>query len=335
MYYDFYETYLNNDWNKRLEIAQKIVNTYPDAPRALVDLGSVYSDGNDDAHARECYQKAMNLDTNSVLGYFACTISFLFNEPKDFKKAEEYALKAVKLAPSSPGVEIALGDCYRAEDNLQKAKDAYSKAITLDPSAPEAYYKKGHANTYLGNFDEAREDYMNGGKHDRDFVEANNSIGYTYLYAGDYKAAMKWISSQAAKADSSGESKDKIEAARQEYYYNCFLIAFHNQDIAGVKEMIAKIEPLSIQIGNEIGTKEEVISQKGYILFLKALSDAMEGKYDAAKAKTAEIKTILEPIHNPTKLSNYEYAMGYICMKEKKYTDAISYFEKTLANPHL
>jgi len=89
--------------------------------------------------------------------------TYLFSDPKDYKKAEENALKAVKLAPSSAGIHILLGDCYRAENDLQKAKDAYSKAIELDPNSTDPYYKKGNANTFLGNLEEARQNYADGG----------------------------------------------------------------------------------------------------------------------------------------------------------------------------
>jgi tetratricopeptide (TPR) repeat protein len=159
-YYDYTATFLNSDWNKRLQITQQIATAFPDAARPQVDLGFTYSNGKDEAKARECFQKAIALDPKWVGGYNALVTSYLFVDPKDPKKSEENALKVVELAPSSPGAEIALGDSYRAQNSLEKARDSYSKAIELDPTLSEAYYKKGHANTFLGNFDEARQNYM-------------------------------------------------------------------------------------------------------------------------------------------------------------------------------
>ena len=101
--------------------------------------------------------------------------TYLFFDPKDFKKAEKNGLKAVKLAPSSPGIEIALGDCYRVEKELEKARDCNSKAIILDPNSPDAYYKKGNASTFLRNLDEARQNFMDGGKYDKSTQEEFHS----------------------------------------------------------------------------------------------------------------------------------------------------------------
>jgi tetratricopeptide (TPR) repeat protein len=329
LYYDFYATFLSSDWNKRLEITQKIASAYPDAPRALVELGFVYTDGNQVPQGRECFEKAVKLDTGWVGGYYALFETYIFTDPKDFKKAEENALKVIQLAPTSQGAEIALGDCYRAQNDLNKAKDAYSKAIDLDPSTSEAYYKKGHANTFLGNFDEARQNYMDGAKHDENRISANEYIGYTYLYAGDYKKALEWFTGLAAKEDSSGESADKILTAKLNYYDFCSNIALHYGDAARVKYLIVVMEPLSIQVANYLESKEESLIEKGKMLYWQALLATMEGKFDLATGKAKENKSVLEPINDPNKLSDYEFVLGYVCMKQKKYKEAISHFEKT------
>ncbi|MEO5783130.1 MAG: tetratricopeptide repeat protein, partial [Ginsengibacter sp.] len=110
MYAGYMETNLNGDRNKGVEIMQKIAAEYPDAARAQVNLGNVYSGNNQFDKARECYAKAVQMDPKWVGGYSALTNSYLFFDPKDLKKAEENALKLVELAPNSAGAEIALGD---------------------------------------------------------------------------------------------------------------------------------------------------------------------------------------------------------------------------------
>ena len=86
-YYDYLETFLTSDWNKRLEITKTIADSFPDAARAQVDLGATYAGGNDIQNSRACYQKAVELDSNWVGGYAALTGSYLFFEPRDFKTA--------------------------------------------------------------------------------------------------------------------------------------------------------------------------------------------------------------------------------------------------------
>lgn len=332
MYYDFENTFVTNDWNKRLEVAQKITAAYPDAARAQVDLGGTYQGGNQADKARAAYQKAIELDPKWAGGYAALGASYVFSEPKDFKKAEENALKVVELTPKSSNAQIALGDCYRAQNDLEKARTAYAKAIELNPDLPGAYYKKGHVNSFLGKYDEARNDYMEGAKRDDDNIGAMMNIGNTYLYAGDPKTAMQTFMDNAAKLDASGASKSKIAGYKLNYLNACAMTCFHTGDVAHLKEVVTMMQGPSDQVAADVGSPEEKLLQKANLLYWWSLASAAEGKLDDAKAKAEEMKKTLEPINIPTKLQDYEMALGYISMKEKKYTDAVAHFEK--ANPN-
>jgi len=329
-YYEYYNTFATSDWNKRMEVAQKIAAKYPDAARAQVDLGNTYSGGNQEDKARACYEKAITLDPNSVVANASMVNSYVFVEPKDFKKAEGYASKVVELSPQSPGAEIALGDCYRAEMNLEKAREAYGKAIQLDPTISEPYYKKGHANTFLGNFDEARQNYTEGGKNDELKSNYVPMYAYTYLYAGDYKTALDYLTQETGKLDASGDSKDKIAQLKMNNIVSCAEIAMHSGDVAKLKEEIAMMEPMSADLGNQVGTDEAKLSQKANMMYWQSLAASMEGNYDAAKTKAEDIKTTLEPVKDPYKMNSYEFALGYMNMKQKNYGDALAHFGKIL-----
>ena len=329
LYYEYMATYLTANWNKRIEIAKKIATLYPDAARPQVDLGSTYRGNNDVANERACYSKAVELNPKWVGGYASLVGSYLFSDPKDFKKAEENALKVVELAPTSSGAEIALGDCYRAQNNLEKAKDAYAKAVELNPASSEAYYKKGHANTFLGNFDEARQNYSDGGKHDESFVTSVEFTAFTYLYAGDPKSALKVLNDRIMQIDASGQKDGQMAYAKTMFLQDCAGISVYYRDGKTLKEILPILEPLATQIGNDVGTAESKLSQKAAILQWEALLASIEGNFDAAKAKAEEIKSAMNPITDPFKLDNYEYTMGYICMMQKNFADAASHFGKT------
>jgi tetratricopeptide (TPR) repeat protein len=332
MYYDYENTFVTNDWNKRLEVAQKIVAAYPDAARAQVDLGNTYAGNNQTNDARTAYQKAIELDPKWTGGYNALSGSYIFNDPKDLKKGEENALKVVELSPKSSNAEVLLGDCYRAQNDMEKARTAYTKATELEPDVATAYYKKGHVNSFLGKYDEARQDYMEGAKHDEDNTGAMMNIAYTYLYAGDHQTAMKTFMDNAAKLDASGASKSKIAGEKLNYLGNCATVCLHNNDAAHLKEVVDMMQGPSDQLADDIGSTEAKLTEKGNMLYWQSLTAAAGGKLDDAKAKAEEIKTTLQPINDPTKLWNYEMAMGYISMKEKKYADAIGHFEKASPN---
>jgi tetratricopeptide (TPR) repeat protein len=332
MYYDYQNTFVTNDWNKRLEVTQKIVAAYPDAARAQVDLGNTYSGNNQTNDARTAYQKAVDLDPKWVGGYNGLFGSYVFSDPKDLKKGEENALKVVELSPKSSNAQIALGDCYRAQNDMEKARTSYTKAIELNPDEPAAYYKRGHVNSFLGKYDDARQDYMEAGKHDDNNTEAMINTAYTYLYAGDHQTAMQTLMDNAAKLDASGASKSKIASQKLNYLGTCATVCLHGGDVAHLKEVAGMMQAPSDQVASDIGSPEAKLTEKGNMLFWQSLAAAAEGKLDDAKAKAEELKTTVQPINDPTKLWGYEMAMGYISMKEKKYADAIGHFEK--GNPN-
>ena len=329
MYYDYYATFLNNDYNQRLDIAQKMADKFPDAARAHFDLGFTYQGGNQFDKSREQFNKAIELNPTWVGGYNALVNSYLFNDPKDFKKAEENALKVVQLAPKSAEAEIALGDVYRAQNDMQKASDAYTKAIALDPQGSAGYYKRGHTYSFAGKYDEARKDYTQGGNYDSVKTNPMFNIANTYVYAGDTKMANEYLMQTAEKEDASNESADKKIATKLNCLNDCALIAFHTGDAAMLSKLVAMIQPLSDAQGNEVGTNEAKLTEKSNQQYWQALTAAVAGKYDEAKKIAEEMKTTLDPIKDPTKLQGYEFIQGYISMKQKNYPDAISHFEKS------
>ena len=326
-YADYLSTNLSGNRDKGLEILQQIAEAYPGAARAQVDLGNGYAGNNQFDKARDCYNKALTLDPKWVGGYAALTNSFLFNEPKDLKKAEENAVKLVALAPSSAGAQITLGDCYRAQNDFQKARDAYAKAVTLAPDASEAYYKEGHANTYLGNFDEARKNYEDGGKHDISNLPAVLNITYTYLYAGDTKAAMKNVMDGIAKLDSS-KPAGTYAGEKNACYNTAASIAIHTGDAATVKQLVAKMLPLTAQVNNDLNTPESKIFMRADSLNWEAVTAMLDGKYDVAKAKAEEMKIAVTDIKDDRKLEGYHYLMGLISTRQKNYADAITHFQQ-------
>ena len=333
MYADYMATNLTGERNKGIEILQKIATEYPEAARAQVDLGNAYAGNNQFDKSREAYSKAVLLASSWVGGYVALNGSYLFNEPKDLKKAEENALKVVSIAAKSAGAQITLGDTYRAQNDFQKAKEAYTKAVQLDTEVPEAYYKLGHANTYLGNLEDARRNYGDAGMRDVSKIGSVLDIAYTYLYAGDPKAATNYLFGELSKMDSSAASASKLANEKNNILTNIAAIAVHNSDAATLKKVVPMIQSTSNQITIDLGnTTEAKIFGRADSLHWQAMIAFAEGKYADAKTKEEAMKTVLDPIKDGRKLEGYHAGMGRVAMKQKNYTDAISHFEKTDPN---
>ena len=327
MYAEYMAANFKGDRNKGMEIIQKIAAEYPDAARAQVNLGNAYAGNNEFDKAREAYAKAIQMDPKWVGGYSSLTNSYLFNDPKDLKKAEENALKLVELAPKSAGAQITLGDCYRAQNDMQKAKDAYTKAVALDTNAPEGYYKLGHANTYLGNMDEARKNYADGGMHDVNKLGSIFNTANTWLYADDTKTAEKYLMDQFAASAS-------MDASQKSGFLNTVAaIAIHNNDGATLKNVVPMMMPLSKQVSMDLGNTPETLAfEKADSLHWQAMIAIVDGKFDQAKSILEAMKTALDPIKDSRKLEGYEYDLGLLSMKQKNYADAVTHFEKTDPN---
>ena len=332
LYADYLSTNLSGDRTKGIEILQRIASAYPNSARAQNDLGNGYVGNNQFDKARELYQKAIQLNSKWAGGYSSLANSYMFNDPKNLKKAEEYSLKVVELAPKSAGAQITLGDCYRAQNEFAKAKTAYAKAVELNPTSPEAYYKKGHANIYLGNYDEARKNYADAGKYD--VVKSGSIINtaYSYLFQNNTNAALSSLMDAAMKADT--DTGDKGKAANEKYSYltTAASIAVHNEDAVTLKKLLPNILPLSEQLTNDLGTPEAKIFVEVDKLNWEALLAFTEGKYDETIAKAEAMKAAYDPIKDDRKLEGYHYDMGLVSMKQGKYAEAVTHFEKADPN---
>lgn len=330
---EIYTTFLNNNTEERLKQSQQLVASYPTSARALVVLGDAYADVSDHPKSREQYQKAIETDPNWVGGYFSLGTSFMNVEPKDFKKAEENFSKVVELKPDLSGSHVYLGDAYRAQNDLEKARTSYEKAIEKDPNDALTYLKRGHVNSYLGSYDEARTDYRKAAELNPDNkIGPTNFEAFTYLYAGDFKTARTWLEEKAKSVNTLGLKETQLNDAKMSFLNNCALIAFQQGDAKEMTRYISMMKPVSVKIGEEIGSEEAKLQQKANMLTWDSYAAAMKGDYASATAKAEEAKATLEPVKNTNKLWGYYGALSYNSFKQGKFDEAITYQEQSDPN---
>ena len=330
---EIYRTFLNNNKEERLKQSQQLVSTYPTSARALVILGDAYYDISDHEKSREYYQKAIDLDSSWVGGYFSLATSYMNVEPKNFKKAEENFLKVVELKPDLSGSHVYLGDAYRAQNNLEKARTAYEQALQKDPNDALTYLKKGHVNSYLGAFDAARSDYQKASQLNPDNkIAPINFEAYTYLYAGDFKTAKLWLEDKYKNISKVELYSSQINTAKYSFLENCAIIAMHMDDGKEVARLVGLMKPVSNTLGEGIGTEEARHQQKSNMLIWDSYALAMKGDFAGAKVKAEEAKAAIEPVRDVNKLWNYHGALAYINFKQGKYAEAIAEQEQSDPN---
>lgn len=319
---------MENDNPKNLELSMQLVEKYPNSARAYDNLAGAYNGMNETENARAQWVKAMELNSNFIPAVSNLGASYLFTSPKDFAKAQRYMAKVVEMVPESSRAQIDLGDCYRAQNDLEKALTSYIKAGELDPKDEVAFSKAGHANSFLGNFDEARKNFQAARAVSEFRTGSYNFEAFTYLYEGDYKKALTFLMESAKGVDAMDIPESNKTGTKSSCVFNCAMIAMHYGDTDHLKEVVELMRPLSVQIAEDAGSNAAVTNQKANMFFWDAIASASEGNYEEAAAKAELIKTTLESSNNPNKLRRYDRALSYINYKQENYSQALEHASK-------
>jgi tetratricopeptide (TPR) repeat protein len=129
-----------------------------------------------------------------------------------------------------------------------------------------------------------------------------------------------------------GIADSRVNAAKITCMSSCAWIALHHGETEHIKEILAKRDRVSEEIGASVGTEEGIAQNAANRLFWASLAAAMEGDYETARSKAEESKAALEILNNPRKLEGYHFAHGYINMKEGSYEEAVAHFEQANLN---
>jgi len=327
---DINRTFIDNDAAKRLQLAQTLVQKYPQAPRAWLRLGFMQGSINHHVEARKAFEKAMELDPKLIGTPIALEVSYLFNEPRDFDKAKLYAEQCSQLQPKEAKCYEALGDVYRARSELVKARDSYTKALQIDPALDVAGLKKGHINSFLGNYDEARSDY------DKAIAstEKANKTGFasfralTYLHAGQPKVAMKELQKLVDSAGSYGLPKEQTDAAKIGILNNEFLIALHQNSADDAQKVLDQIQAITAENIKRVNDPQFTRLQNANLALLQGQVAARRKDYQTAQSKAEENKKLVEKDSSARKLEGYYGLLATIELLQGNYAKAAELYKK-------
>ncbi|MCP3961377.1 MAG: tetratricopeptide repeat protein [bacterium] len=328
------ETFLGNDATRRLELAQKLCQQYPRSPRAWLVLAGVQADQNQHEAARESIQRALELDPAFLPAHFRVWGSHLFDEPKDFARAETAMLECLEIAPDEAKVHENLGDVYRAMQALDRARESYTRAVEMDPSLSVANIKKGHINSFLGNFDEARAAYDVGveGAQGPNRITYANYRAFAHLHAGDPGAALEELAGLVAAADQAEIPQDQAFGAKIFTLDNMAMIALHNDLFDDSEKIIEELAALVRATAESVDDPDFTRRQEANILLWQGQLLARRGDYDAAREKAEEYRVLLEGDNNPRRFEGYEGVMGLIALRQGNYPEASEHIRKSNLN---
>jgi adenylate cyclase len=158
--------------------------------RYFVERGDVDS-------GQKMFEKAIELDENYALAWAGAAdchswrCMWYEGSPESKKKADEYSLRALQLAPNQ--AEAHASRCYALNTNgkYEEAEAEFKLAIKLDPQLYEAYYYAGRSYFAQGKFREAADAFAQAGTIRPDDVTAAALRSTSLKSLGDETAFLK------------------------------------------------------------------------------------------------------------------------------------------------
>ncbi len=322
---DIVEANLAVDQEKRKNLTLKLTEKYPSSARAVSNLAGYYSSMDETAKARETWAKAIEINPDFIPAMNSLGFSYLFTTPKDYTKAQKYFEMAVEKIPQSSRAQINLGDCYRAQGDLQKALGSYLKAAELDPNDDVALSKAGHANSFLGNLTAARENYRNSRAVSEFGLGSYNFEANTFILEGDHEKALAYLQEAIEEVDQKDVPASNKLWTKMGLTSNCAAIAMHTGDSEALKGYVAEMQPMSDQMIEEVGAAFFTMNQRANMHFWNAMSSATAGDFEEAAATAELIKTDLELSDDPNKLRPYHQVHAYVNFQQGNYEKALEH----------
>jgi tetratricopeptide (TPR) repeat protein len=328
----------DNNTDRQLELANTLVQQYPNSPRAHIILAGVQAARLEIDEARATMARALELDPQMVAAHAGLFFSTLFQEPYDFDAAGRHASHVVELDPDNPMGYSFQGDVRRSLKDYEGARDFYSTALDKDPALGLAALKRGIVNTFLGDYDAARADYQLAADVDKGTNKITNAnfSAFVHVYEGNPKAAIAELRKIDTDYSDLDIPADQMRSVRQFTMANAATIALFNELIPEAKAAVKDLTALMRENAEATGDADFTRRQEAAIRIWEARLAARSGDYETAATKAEENKALLEGDANPRKLEPYNNVNGLIALLQGNAEHAIEHYEQgNVQNPFI
>lgn len=323
---------LVNDFTGAEAAARELVSAEPKNPRAHLALAGVQQLMGKENEARRTMEGALAVAPSFSPTYLQLAYSYMTAEPTDPANAGRYVERLVVLEPAEAQAFIAQGSYYRAMNQLPRARAAYSRAAELDPTMALPLQQRGHVASFLGDYDAARADYdaaIKLGKQN----EAGSYRVFRALvaaHAGNPKQTIAELDRLVSDID--GMNLPNPRGAKIGALDAEIQIATQIGDFASASRAIAQRTPL--MRAEVAGASDETVKRiaEAGIAYSDGLLAARQGDSTTAKAKAAEIRSILAATKDPQKDQSAHAILGVLALEQKDYSGAASHLAQ--ANPN-
>ncbi len=320
------------DVTDQLELAEALVELMPNSPRAWMSLANVQGALNLHEAARATMMKVVDLRPEFAPAYAQLGNSYLFSEPKDFAKSEEFMRRYVALEPEEPLAQDFLGDALRAQSKFEEARDAYTAAAELDPTDGSPLQQRGHVNSFLGEYAAARADYDAA----MELGQANERPAFglyrafVSVHEGSPQAAIDELGDLVESID--GMDIPEPTGLKINLLTNQAIIAMHHNLLDAASQALAQRTELMNDESNRVGTDDFRMGQDANIAYFDGVLAARKGDFATASAKAQEFARLVEADKNPRRLEPMHDLMGLTSLLQRKHAEAVRHFEQANTN---
>ena len=330
LWIDINMTFVTNNAEEGLRLGQKLVEKYPESPRAWIVYSGLQGGQNQHDGARASATKAIKLAPEQASGYNTLGFSYLYNSPKDFTKAEKNFKRAIEIEPGEDNHWINVGDAHRAMGELKTARNDYSEALKIDADNDIAAVKRAHVNSFLGNFDQAREDYDMGIAAGREGNQSSlaNYRAFVNLHAGDHVAAVDELKGELDRIDTLEMPADQKTASRNFVLTNIADICFNHDMLEDAGSAVGQLSVSLAESGTNSGDADFARQQKATATYWRGKLAARQGNYAAAASLAEEFGALLADDNNPRKMEPYHELHGLISLLQENYQASINHYRQ-------
>ena len=336
--------------NDAMDIANKLIEKYPNSSEPLIMLGDMQSQAQDFEGAIETYLKATKINPKSLNAWFGLfthqiPINYYYKlAPENLRSREKaiyYADKMIEVAPNNPRSYNLRANIDRKFGDFEAAKVFYQKALDIcnetgSSAKPTTLLVGGHNHMFSGDDETAMEFYReaqtvaeNGeSKRNMGFYK-----GFLHLYNNDFFSALDEFTILEKQLDDWGFDKSGLYGSKSQVQYMKFFTLAHLQEKNKAWKELKKSQDNANQVIklNEYATDRDYDNLKQGQIADEAWFHILFAEYNQAEKKLARVYEIQSTKEFVGALDQYNglYGMLYLMKGDPKsslkyFTDRIS-----------
>jgi len=317
--------YIEQDEPKAIRILEQLLSRYPKEKSAYKNLADIYG-FRQSGQAIEALKKALAIDPNDPEAVNALGLRYRFLG--DFQKARELFDKYAAVSSEKADPIDSLANLYFREGRTEEAKAKFREALSVRPDFIWATMALHYIAALGEDYDGAVGllDPLITGMRDQaggPFF-AGLPKGFLWAWRGSLEKASREFAviTEIAERLGNEEMLAVVNEIKAWFHYDRGDVGLSRSYFNGAEGHYSALSPryyYYVTSGK---------SRKAYIRFYGGLLDLKEGRLASARARLAEMKTVLSEL-KIDKDSDYDRLLGEILIAEGKAGEAVPILEKS------